>query len=144
MGSENSPTMVRTSSRGLTLGEIIVALGIASLAILTLAVYVSTVHRAAAEGKSQAGASTLARRVMERLRSDRAWFLAVQAAPEGFDEDQMVWQPDEVVPVRYRVETRLQPLASAPQGYLDATVTVTWLENHRQRRVVLETYLTAP
>lgn len=130
--------------RGLSLGEIIVALGVASIALLTLAVFVSTIHRAVHEGKSQAAASTVARKVLERLRSDRDFFYTVRTAPGEYTEDQLYWEADEIVPVRYHVEARLQDLAGAPAGYYDAWVTVSWLEEHRRREVVLETFLPQP
>lgn len=130
--------------RGLSLAEIVVAIGVASIALLTLAVFVSTIHRAVREGKSQAAASIVARRVIERLRSDREYFHAVRTAPGEYTEDQLYWEADEIVPMRYHVECRVQDLAGAPAGYYDAWVTVWWLEEHRRRELVLETYLPQP
>ena len=134
-----------TRSKGLSLAEVVIAIGVASLAVLTLAVFVSTIYRATHEGKSQAAASTVGRRAIERLRSDRAYFRTVRTATEGsFEEEQLYWQAGEVVPMRYHVTTRLEPVAGAPTGYYDASVMVWWIEEHRRREVVLETWLTQP
>lgn len=136
--------MATLRSRGLSLAEVVIAIGVASLAVLTLAVFVSTIYRATHEGKSQAAASTVARRAIERLRADREYFRAILSGTGASDEEQLYWQADQVVPMRYHVVTTLEAVSGAPAGYYDASVTVSWLEEHRRREVVLETYLTHP
>lgn len=130
--------------RGLSLAEIVVAIGVASIAVMSLAVFVSTIYRAVHEGKSRAAAATVARRVIERLRSDREYFQSVRTAPGEYTEDQLFWEADDVLPVRYHVEARVVDLAGAPAGYFDASVTVWWDEERRRREVTLETYLPQP
>lgn len=120
------------------------AIGVASIALLTMAVFVSTIHRAVHEGKSRAAASTVARRVLERLRSDREYFHAVRTTPGEYTEDQLYWEADEAVPIRYHVVAAVEDLADAPSGFYDASVTVWWIEEHRRREVILETYLPQP
>jgi Tfp pilus assembly protein PilV len=130
----------RGSLRAVSLGEVIVALGVASVALLTLAVFLSTMHRALHEGKSEASASTIAQRVLERMRSDPGYYRAVTAQEQGFT--QLFWTPGQEEAVRYTVLASATPLANA--RYADVTVTVRWVEERRERRVELETYLPVP
>ncbi len=132
--------------RGLTLAEILIAVAVASVALLTMVLFTSVIHRAAREGKSQATASTLARTELERLRADPQYLRRVQdEAPFTVERTEVIdsSQRGRLAPTVFTVEITLTPLSSNDH-FLESTVLVHWNESHRQRQVSLHSYLPDP
>ncbi len=127
---------------GFTLGEMILALGISALGLLTLVLLVSTIWRAASEGKYHSAASSHARRTLERLRGEPDYLRGVLdgSVPAAFNTTLSV---DDALYVPLNTTIALEML-SGTDRYLDVEVTVLWEQEHRARRLSLETYLPAP
>lgn len=129
-------------ARGLTLAEIMIALGVASIALLTLIMFVSMIYRAAREGKSQAAASSLARKSLERLRTDGEYFKEA-ASEEGLTAIEEFTVDPGTGAVNFTVVTHCTPIEDTDERYYDAAVNVSW-EEGRDREVHLQTVLPRP
>jgi len=128
--------------RALTLAEVMIALGVASIALLTLIMFVSMIYRAARDGKSQAAASTLARKSLERLRTDDEYFREA-ASEDGITAvEEFSVDPGTGV-VNFTVVTRCTAIQHTEERYYDAAVNVSWKED-RDREVRLNTVLPRP
>lgn len=128
--------------RALTLAEIMISVGVASVALLTLIMFVSMIYRAAREGKSQAAASTLARKSLERLRTDTEFFEET-TAEEGLTAiEEFTVDPGTGV-VNFTVFTHCTPIYGTDERYYDAAVKVSW-EEGRDREVNLKTVIPRP
>lgn len=130
-------------SRGLTLAELIVAMALASLSVLALVAYFAAMHKASAEGHSQASASTTAGEILERLRVDPEFLATVEAQPvfqvtEPVGAGKTTREP-RVFTVQVAMVRR-----DAEGRYRDVAVEVRWNEQGRDRKVVLETVIQAP
>lgn len=144
-------TRKRQSQSGMSLGEVMVALAILLVAILTMVGYIATVHRAAREGKSQAVATMYARSMLERVRDSQADFQQA-ASPAGLQETrQEVLLSGEANPhhnetgkkgaMTYNLDGR----AALVGGHIySLVVRVTWSEASRRREIVLESRGLAP
>lgn len=128
---------------GFTLGEVVLALGISALGMLTLVLLVSTIWRAASEGKYYSAASSHARKTLEKLRGDETYLQAVLdgVAPAAFNTTLCV---DDALYLPLNTTIVLSPLPGTEDRYLDAEVTVRWEQEHRWRSLALETYLPGP
>lgn len=128
----------------MTLAEVLVALGVLLIAILTMIGYIATVHRAAREGKHQAIASVYARSMLEQLRDSGDDFetahnggLVVTRSEvlldgEAAPEDNEVGRKGAT---EYTVEGKT---ALVSGSIYSLVVNVSWEESGRQRQVVLE------
>lgn len=129
--------------RGLSLAELVMALGLASLSALAMVAWFGGMHKAASEGHSQASATTVAVEALERMQSDPAFLREVTLRPV-FEVDEPSHDPAaQRDPRRFRVEVR-QAALDPERRYLDVTVLVSWREEKRRREVALETVLTPP
>ncbi|MBI3925758.1 MAG: prepilin-type N-terminal cleavage/methylation domain-containing protein [Armatimonadetes bacterium] len=138
---------MRRSERGLTLAEVVIAVAVAAVALLTLVLFTSMIHRVAREGKSQAAASTLAREAVERLRTDSEYFdQALAENPLEFEREQLIGQSQQgkIAPTRFQVSVELEPMEGSGNRFFKTSVRVEWTEEHRDREVLLETYLPVP
>jgi prepilin-type N-terminal cleavage/methylation domain-containing protein len=132
--------------KGVTLPEILIALAVAAVALLTLVLFVGVIHRASREGKSQATASTIARTHLERMRSDPAFFKTVLLNTPWTDQVSEDLTPEERAQraaLNFQVSVSIDPLPSNDR-YFEGKVQVTWAEEGRERRVRLESYLPDP
>lgn len=139
--------MGRSRPRGVTLIEVVFALGVATVVLLTLAMFISTVHRNAREGKSQAIASVLTTRTLERLHSDEDFFNRVygsQGSELVVTEVQQFYKEGNLAPIEFRIRASLAPLPDGENRYYDALVVVEWTEGGRVRKLAAETYLPNP
>jgi Tfp pilus assembly protein PilV len=129
--------------RAVTLPEILIALAVAAVALLTLVLFVGVIHRASREGKSQAAASTLARSHLEKLRANTEFFEEVKANnPWEIDTTEVLSQDQStrMAATSFHLRIQLTPMASNDR-YEEAEVLVTWQEQGRERRVELTSYL---
>lgn len=132
--------------RGLTLAEILIAVAVASVTLLTLVLFTSVIHRAAREGKSQAAASTMARTELERLRMDADFLTQVRdSGGLSLERTELLdaSQEGRVSPTVFTINIDLTPLSGSDR-FLEAGVRVTWTEHYRQREVQLHSYLNDP
>lgn len=129
--------------RGLSLAELVMALGLASLSVLSMVAYFGGMHKAAAEGHSQASATTVAVEVLERMGSDAAFLAQVTSTPSW-----TVTEPTREGDGRREARTFRVRVTQAPldgeRRYVDAVVRVDWREGGRTREIVLETVLPCP
>lgn len=134
--------MNRRQPLGLTLAEILLAIGVASIAIIGVALVLATIWRAASEGKYQAAASNLARSRIEKMRGDEQYFTGVlQAVGPTVIKD--VVKVDDKTETPF--ETTITPtLLAGSTAYFDVVVQVRWDQEHRKREVKLETVLPDP
>jgi type II secretory pathway pseudopilin PulG len=127
---------------GLTLAEILLAIGVASISIIGVALVLATIWRAASEGKYQAAASNIARSRIEKMRGDDHFFeFVLQNA--GSTVAKEVLKVDDKIETEFETTITTTPL-SAGSGYFDVVVMVAWDQEHRKRSVKLETVLPDP
>ena len=130
--------------RGLSLAELLIAMLVGAIAILMVALLISSVWRAASEGKYQAAASNVARGYVEQLRGDANFLqtcMATNPQPTQMSTQQRV---DGAQDTRFDCEIRIQPLANSNNAFQDVSVKVSWPQEHRTRSVTLQTYLPTP
>lgn len=122
----------------MTLVEIMFAIALSSIAVVTLVVLFSFIFSSARNGKSQAKATSIAQRYMERLKADQKFYDRVKASP-GFIERELVWEGVQTAPVEYTVKIGLDPTGTAGH-FVDGLVTVSWTERAVAKQVALETF----
>lgn len=144
--------MLKTrSNAGVSLLEILVAFLILLVAVLTMVGYTTMIHRAASEAKRQAVATMEARSLLERARDYTPIFLYA-ASPLGYQETKTEYLLDGEVAAednevgrksaaQYQMDARAQHISGTIYGIV---VTATWLEDGRQRQVVLESRMHRP
>ena len=149
--SRSSAPLRQAARRGLTLAEVILALGVLAVGILTLVGYMTTIHRAAREGKNQAMATMHARSILERVR-DSATEFALAATPAGYTQTRNeVLLAGEAAPENneetrrgatvFNCTARAQTITT---DIYSIVVDVRWAEQGRERKVVLESRATRP
>jgi hypothetical protein len=127
---------------GLTLAEILLAIGVASISIIGVALVLATIWRAASEGKYQAAASNLARSRIEKMRGDQQYLTGVlQAAGPTVVKD--IVKVDDKIDTEFETKITPTPLTGST-AYFDVVVQVSWDQEHRKREVKLETVLPDP
>lgn len=127
---------------GLTLGEILLAMAVALMAVVALASLVVTIHRASVEGKQQAAASMLARQELELLRGDQSELKRIEALGVAELTSHSLQVDDRLLQFQCSVSAR--PEGALSGRYLNTVVFVRWEQNGRQREVRLVTYLPKP
>ncbi|MBI3927779.1 MAG: hypothetical protein HY319_19720 [Armatimonadetes bacterium] len=135
------------SRRAVSLVELVLALGVAAVVLLTLAVFIGTVHRNSREGKSHSIGSTLAVRMLEKLHSDPDFFEQVLEAPGSrleLTERQQFLEEGELSATKFRSRVSLLSIPGSEDRYFDALVQVDWAESGRQRSLKVETYVPDP
>jgi Tfp pilus assembly protein PilE len=137
--------------RGLSLSEIIVALGVLAIGILTVVGYITTIHRAAREGKNQAMATMHARSILEKVRDSNPEFQQA-LTPAGYQvtREEVLLEGEELEanneagrrsPTVFQCQARATHLAS---DIYSVVVRVNWQEHGRPREVVLESRAQRP
>lgn len=129
--------------RGLTLAELVMALGLASLSVLSMVAYFGGMHKAAAEGHSQASATTVAVEVLERMGRDADYLAQVSATPTFLVVEPTREANVRRTPRRFRVRVTQTPL-DPERRYVDVLVRVDWADDGREREIALETVLPCP
>lgn len=124
------------------MAEVLVALGVAAVTILTLAGYIVSIHRAAEEGEGQALASIIARSILEEVRSNQALFDTVVGGTYSITQNEVLHpEEDQRTPRVFFVEVR----GTLPSPELmDAVVQVDWREGQRNRKVILQSRFPRP
>ncbi len=136
-------TPANLSSSGLTLGEVIMAIALASIALLTLTLFTSVIHRINREGKQQALASTFARQGLERFRSDPDFQRQVVSnLPYTYTEQEQLptAQAGNHTPTTFTVTIYASPLSGTQGRYYTTKVIVSWEDGKKKRQVQLDTY----
>lgn len=118
--------------------EIIFAIALASVAVISLIVIFSFVFSSARTGKTTSKATSIAQRYLERMKADRRFFERVKTSPQ-FSEREIVWEGAATAPVEYTVRVSLNPTGT-DQRYVDGLVTVSWTERSQPKHIALETF----
>ncbi len=148
---KRTPEQSHRCQSGLTLAEIVAALGILTIAVITMVSYFATIHRAAREGKNQGIATMQARTILEKLRDSPSAF-AVAKTSEGYREThEELLLENETDPEKNEVgrksamvfEGEGKAVLVAGEIY-SLVVIVRWTEEGRQRNVVLESRTQEP
>ena len=128
--------------RGLSLSEVVLALAILVIAVISVASFVATVYKSVKEGKYQAVASTIAQSELERLRVDQSALRDLIARASYGVKDQVVPVDDTTVTYHQRVTAEVQSAMGA--RYVKLVSRVTWRQSSRDREVVLESCYPRP
>jgi Tfp pilus assembly protein PilV len=134
--------------RGLSLVEIVLAIGIAAISVITVLVIFSYVFANARSGKLQAKAAAIGQGYVERVKADKDFFKAVQAAPGSNivrTETEPVYDGETSAPITFTSSVALTPRAfgTSQRPYADVLVTVSWKERETLKSTTLETYFPA-
>lgn len=141
----------RLRRSGFSLLELLVAFLILLVAVLTVAGYTTTVHRAANEGKRQALASVEARAMMERIRDfpdafdkassvDGLTDVRAEYLLEG-EADATKNEAGKKDAAQFRLLGRVAPVSGEVYSVV---VTAEWAEDRRPRKVTLESRMVRP
>lgn len=133
------------------MAEILLALLILLIAILTMVGYTVTIHRAAKEGKHQALATVQARALLERVRDYPPMFMQAND-PAGYTETRTEYLLDtetdtskneagQRAAATFELEARANPITNDIYGLV---VTARWDDDGRTRNVVLESRMKRP
>jgi len=125
--------------RGFTVSEVLLALGVASLAVLALAALTASVWRASKFAKYTAYASGLAQQPIERLKGDPAYLNSLMTGPDELRHYTQEVSLEEGYTTYFIVDVKLQPLAQPKDRYVRVVSKVTWTQEKVAREVVLET-----
>lgn len=141
---------------GFSLLEVILAIGIAAIAILTLLVFFAYSLENIRVGKSIAHATALAQRRLEYLKSNpdeikRLIYMVDDeigkgvpiedaCASESEKVSEAIYDPDFEKPVEFTITTNVKRLPPPQEYVADIWVVVTWKYKNLIRKVVLETY----
>ncbi len=129
----------------MSLTEVLIALSLLLVAILTMVGYITSIHRASREAKHQAVASMYARSALEQLRDSQADFEAA-GEPQGLTftrsevllDGEAAAENNEVgrqAATEFTVLSRTEPISGSIYSMV---VQVRWEESGREREVVLE------
>ena len=141
----------RRHTHAMSLVEVPVAFVILVVAVLTIAGFTALIHRAAHEGKRQALASIEAKSVLEQLKDSRVEFEAAASAG-GYTIDKSEYllngeadpsknEAGTISAAQFRITGRATHIAGDIYGL---TVTASWDEDGRPRRVVIESRTVRP
>lgn len=125
--------------RGFTVSEVLVALGVASLAVLALAALTATVWRASKFAKYSAYASGLAQQPIERLKGDPAYLSSLLSGPGSLRHYSQQASLEEGYQTEFHVDLNLQPLPQPKDRFVHVVSKVSWVQEKVSREVVLET-----
>lgn len=125
--------------RGFTVSEVLLALGVASLAVLALAALTASVWRSAKFAKYTAYASGLAQQPIERLKGDPAYLSSLMSGPDSLRHYSQQASLEEGQSTEFRVDLTLQPLPQPTDRYVHVVSKVSWVQQKVAREVVLET-----
>ena len=125
--------------RGFTVSEVLLALGVASMAVLALAALTASVWRASKFAKYTAYASGLAQQPIERLKGDPAFLSSLMTGPDELRHYTQEVSLEEGYTTYFIVDLKLQPLAQPKDRYVRVVSKVTWSQEKVAREVVLET-----
>lgn len=143
---------------GVSLAEVILALGVFAIGVLALIAYLVTTHRAAKESKHQAIATMFARTLLEKTRDSADRFKQATAAggyTEDFQEqllkDESGTAPDDDEQTRIGKLTFTGHIIATPtastlpsDGIYSLVVKVQWQEQGRNREAILESRTLKP
>lgn len=121
------------------MSEVLLALGVASLAVLALAALTASVWRASKFAKYTAYASGLAQQPIERLKGDPAYLNSLMTGPDELRHYTQEVSLEEGYTTYFIVDVKLQPLAQPKDRYVRVVSKVTWTQEKVAREVVLET-----
>lgn len=125
--------------RGFTVSEVLVALGVASLAVLALAALTATVWRSSKFAKYTAYASGLAQQPIERLKGDPSYLTSLMTGPDELRHYTQEVSLEEGYKTFFIVDLKLQPVAQPADRYVRVVSKVSWVQEKVAREVVLET-----
>ena len=125
--------------RGFTVSEVLLALGVAAMAVLALAALTASVWRASKFAKYTAYASGLAQQPIERLKGDPAYLNSLMTGPDEVRHYTQEVSLEDGYTTYFIVDLKLQPLAQPKDRYVRVVSKVTWTQEKVAREVVLET-----
>jgi len=142
---------------GLSLIEIVIAIGIAMVMVVSLLLFFSYVFASVRSGKNKAKAASIAQKYLERLKADQDYLQDVIKSPQNFAEKEVLYNPNQEAPTVFTVAISATPMP--PDNELvDILIQVNWKE-HRSgvaapgdttsgtmvdKSTTMETYLNAP
>lgn len=130
--------------RAFTLSEMIIALALAAIAILTLASLTVQVWKTVRYAKYTAFASNLARQQLERLKGDPASLTLALTGPDSERDFSGDFEVDEGRAMHFDGRLTLQPLPPPRDRYVTVVARVSWVQEARDRQAVLESILPLP
>ena len=125
--------------RGFTVSEVLLALGVAAMAVLALAALTASVWRASKFAKYTAYASGLAQQPIERLKGDPAYLNSLMTGPDEVRHYTQEVSLEDGYTTYFIVDVKVQPLAQPKDRYVRVVSKVTWSQEKVAREVVLET-----
>ncbi|MFN8606856.1 MAG: hypothetical protein U0931_04950 [Vulcanimicrobiota bacterium] len=125
--------------RGFTVSEVLLALGVACLAVLALAGLSASVWRAAKFSKYSAYASGLAQQPIEKMKGDPDYLKILLTGPDSARHYIQTASLEEGQNTEFRVDLDVRPLAQPQDRYVRVVSKVSWTQQRVQREVVLET-----
>ena len=125
--------------RGFTVSEVLLALGVAAMAVLALAALTASVWRSSKLAKYTAYASGLAQQPIERLKGDPAYLNSLMTGPDEVRHYTQEVSLEDGYTTYFIVDLKLQPLAQPKDRYVRVVSKVTWTQEKVAREVVLET-----
>ncbi|MCD4784326.1 MAG: hypothetical protein K8T10_10945 [Candidatus Eremiobacteraeota bacterium] len=132
-------------SRGLSLLEVIISLGIASVAILTMLLFFAYALENIRIGKSVGQATAIAQRHMESLKAKGKEVLAEMADSGGestqVSEVETLYDPGTNTPLNYTITYSVVRLPPPQERVLDIVVRVDWEYQDAPKNLVLESYV---
>jgi len=132
-------------SRGLSLLEVVISLGIAVVAIVTMLVFFAYALENVRVGKSVGQATAIAQRHMESLKAKGKEALAEMAdageSPTQVSEVETLYDPGTNVPLEYTVTYSVVRLPAPQERILDIVVRVDWKYQDKPKNLVLESYV---
>lgn len=149
----------KRKSRGLSLLEVIIAIGIAAIAVSSMVIFFAYVMESIRMGRSVAQATTLAQRYLEELKGDpsRITQMAEERKDPEFVEPppevmaEILYQPEGVylaapkIPIIYKVTTKAEYQEDRGERIIDLVVEVTWryknpYKDIENKKLVMESF----
>ena len=125
--------------RGFTVAEVLVSLGIASVAILSLAVLTASVWRAGKFAKYTAYASGLAQQPIEKMKGDPYYLKNLLTGPDSLHHYSEKVSLEEGRETEFQVSLTVTPLLQPKERYVRVVSKVSWIQERVARELVLET-----
>lgn len=125
--------------RGFTISEVLLALGVAALAILALAALSATVWRSSKFAKYTAYASGLAQQPIEKMKGDPAYLTSLLTGPDALRHYSQTASLETGRMTDFRVDLKVEPLTQPKDRYVRVVSRVSWVQEKVAREVVLET-----
>lgn len=135
--------MIKKSSKGFSLLEIVLAMGFAGMVVISLFGFIGFVFAGIKHGKLTAQATTVASRYIEKIKGDIDTARSLMESGTPVTVEEVVIDPITNVPRQYTVTTQMAPVSTG-SNLGDLVVRVEWKEKQKTNKVLMETYLNMP